>query len=249
MFQEEKFDYILKKLKKNSRVSVSDLSYELDVSEVTIRKYLTELEEKGLLKRTFGGAILPDKLVKEKNFFSKNTTNVKEKIDISKKAHLLLEDNQDIFLDAGTTTQYIVDVISHYNNMKIITYDINIAIKASSYKNIEVYLLGGIVDSNSMISMSIDAYEMLKNLHADICFIGTDAFDKNYVYSTNHLKSKIKNSMIKNSKIRVLVSDSSKYEKRGLISFYETKNFDYILTDKKNKDLINYIQKLEEEDG
>ncbi|MDU7411865.1 MAG: hypothetical protein E7L04_05145, partial [Anaerococcus sp.] len=82
----------------------------------------------------------------------------------------------------------------------------------------------------------------LEKIHADLSFIGTDAFDQDFVYSTTENKAKIKNRMILNSQKSILLCDSSKFHKKGLYSFNKTDNFDYIITDSSNDELNNYIK-------
>ena len=232
MFLEERLKAIEEKLDKDQRVSVSYLAKILRVSEVTIRKDLKVLEEKNIVKRTYGGAIKIQKNVEEIPVVNKKNINVNLKKKIANQANKLLEDNIVIFLDSGTTAMMLVDYIKNYRNITVICYDLEIASILSNYKNINVYMLGGYIDFKTRTSSSLNGFENLSKFHADICFMGTDAFDENYVYSTSENKGKIKSKMIENSNISVLMTDYSKYGKTGLYSFYKCDEFDYFITDK-----------------
>lgn len=238
MFNEERYNYIISKLEREERVRVTELSEELDISEVTIRKDLNHLEEKNILKRTHGGAILSDKHVVAETIENKMGKNIESKKKIASLAESFLEDDLIIFLDAGTTVQALLPRIEKLKNLTVITYDLEIAYRLSEFSDISLYMLGGYINKDTKTAVSIEGYENLSNIHADICFIGTDAFDQNYVYSTSENKGKIKNKMILNSSKSILICDSTKYEKKGLYSFYKCQDFDYFITDENNKELI-----------
>lgn len=195
MYFEERIYSILEKIKKEGRVKVAELAEIFNVSEVTIRKDLSELEEMGYLKRTFGGAILTQEHVKELSVEQKKIDNIEKKEIIAKKSAEFLKDGLDIFLDAGTTALYIAHEIIKFNNITVITYDLEIASFLSKYDNIKTYMIGGFIDTKNKLALSIDGYKSLQRMHTDLAFIGTDAFDMNYVYSTNDLKSQLKKIM------------------------------------------------------
>lgn len=247
MFNEERYDYIISKLKENDRVSVSILAKELDISEVTIRKDLNHLEKENFLKRTHGGAVLINKHVRADSVENKKSKNIEAKQKIAALASSFLEDDLNIFLDAGTTIQALLDSLTKFNNLNIVTYDLEIAYRLSNFPNLSVYILGGYIDKASKSSTSLEGFENLSNIHADISFIGADAFDDDYVYSTSENKGKIKNKMISNSSKSILMTDCTKYGKRALYSFNKCKDFDYFISDRKNEKFIkNFSQKLGE---
>lgn len=247
MFNEERYDYIISKLKENDRVSVSILAKELDISEVTIRKDLNHLEKENFLKRTHGGAVLINKHVRADSLENKKSKNIEAKQKIAALASSFLEDDLNIFLDAGTTIQALLDSLTKFNNLNIITYDLEIAYRLSNFPNLSVYILGGYIDKASKSSASLEGFENLSNIHADISFIGSDAFDDNYVYTTSENRSKIKNKMISNSSKSILMTDSTKYGKRALYSFNKCQGFDYFISDRENEKFIkDFSQKLGE---
>lgn len=237
MFLEERISYMMNKLSKYGRVNVSELSKELGVSEVTIRKDLKVLEDKGYLKRTFGGAVLLKHHIRPASLSEKKVENIQNKKLIAEKASEFLSDGMDIFLDSGTTTFEIIPKIVKLKNMRVVTYDLQIALELSKFPETKTYILGGYLDSATQVSVGTDGIQTLFGMHADICFIGTDGFDENFVYSTDEVKSKLKRIMIDNSKFRVLVTDSSKFMNQGFYSFYKLKDFDSVLTDRENQDL------------
>lgn len=245
MFPEERLNYMLNKINKYGRVNVSDLSKELKVSEVTVRKDLKILEDRNLIKRTFGGAVILKNHVKAASLSDKKVENMDSKKSIAKKAATYLRDGIDIFLDSGTTTFELINSIVKFKDIQVVTFDISIAMELSQYSNVRTHLLGGEIDPATKVSLGLEGVETLSRMHADICFIGTDALDADYVYSTNELKARLKRLMISNSRFRVLICDSSKYGKEGFYSFNRLKDFDEIITDRKNEELNNLLDEVD----
>lgn len=235
MFQEERLSFILETLDEKERVSVGELAQKLDVSEVTIRKDLRELEEKKVIKRTHGGAIKTKKNVEELTTDSKKHMKTLEKENIARLASGLIDDSMTIFLDAGTTTSKLVKYLKEFKDLIVISYDLELALALSKYPKIKTYILGGYIENKTRTALSLDGYENLSRFHADICFMGTDAYDDNFVYSTSETKGRIKSKMIENSRVSVLMADTSKYPTKGLYSFGKMEDFDYFFTEETKK--------------
>src|SRR6056297_1082681 len=111
---------ILELLKTHKQISTQELEKELSVSGATIRNDLAQLEEKGLVKRIHGGAVLPEK--ENKNSFRKRSEkNVEEKKAIGKIAKNYIENGQTIILDASSTILYLLPYLTQYEKLTIIT--------------------------------------------------------------------------------------------------------------------------------
>lgn len=246
LYSEERKKYIIDKLNIKSKVSVRELSEELNTSEVTIRKDLDELEQQKLLSRTFGGAVKINTLSSQLPYEERSVSNIKNKQAIAKRASFLLNDGMNIFLDAGTTTKEIIPFLLPYKDLTIITYDISLASELAKLKDIKVLILGGELEHETMCALSIDTYKILSTLRADLAFLACDAFDVDGAYSSTDIKKSLKNIMVKNAKISALLVDSSKYNKQSLSVFADFDQFDYLITDKNNKELITFKEKMKE---
>ena len=144
MFAEERQEKILEMLKVNKRVSNTELIKKFGVSGTTIRIDLTELEQKGLLSRTHGGAILKeDPVYGEDSISSRREKNKEEKECIAKKARAQIEDGDTILLDSGTTALDLAELLKDIHNLTVITNDLQIALKLQKYSEIHLILLGG----------------------------------------------------------------------------------------------------------
>ena len=144
LFAEERQAQILKTLKAEHKVFVPALCELFDVSPVTIRNDLNYMQEKGLLKRTHGGAVLKSKIGYEENVAEKLSKNQRQKEKIAELAVSYVEDGDIIALDTGTTMLAFAKKLTEKKNLTIVTNDLNIAAYFDSNKeDITVILLGG----------------------------------------------------------------------------------------------------------
>lgn len=117
MLQNERQEKIIKKLKKNNTVKVVDLAKEMAISESTIRRDINELDRKGKLKKVFGGAISINRDINfaETDVAQRTLINTKEKEMIARYAASLIKDNDFVYIDAGTTTEKMIDYLDKRN--------------------------------------------------------------------------------------------------------------------------------------
>lgn len=235
--KEERFKYILDNINLKTVLQVSDLSKILNVSEVTIRKDLKELEDNKKILRIYGGATSIKSSIKKSKYEERRNKNIKNKKLLAKLASTFINNDMNIFIDAGTTTKEIIPYLEKTEGVYVITYDVEIAYLLSKFDNITTYILGGEIENKTYSTLSIETIERINKFRADLVFIGTDAFDSEFAYSTNDIRSNIKTKMIHNSKLKILVADSSKYGYRGLTAFSSINDFDYVITDKLNLDI------------
>ena len=144
---------ILQKLKEDSTVNVTKLSEMFEVSEVTIRKDLRILQERKLLIRVHGGAIMvaansePDP--EEQNFKYKQMVNIQEKRAIGRAAAAHIRNGDTIMVDSGTTALEIVKNLDAFTDLTIITNSVLAMLEAVKYKRFKVILLGGNIRETS----------------------------------------------------------------------------------------------------
>ena len=131
----ERKQKILEILEKNGSVKVTELSKTLGTSEVTIRNDLADMENKGLLSRVHGGAISSYKPYYNMNFSQRLETNQNEKSAIAKKIASMIEPNDTIMLNSGTTTLLVFRSLPVGYNLNIVTNSISIALEASDNPN------------------------------------------------------------------------------------------------------------------
>ncbi|MEO5998393.1 MAG: transcriptional repressor AgaR [Chitinophagaceae bacterium] len=223
---------ILQKLGLEGQVDVNALSKELDVSEVTIRNDLTKLEEKKMLIRARGGAIKLDGVGKDFHLADKNKQHYEEKKRIGEAAAALIEDNDTIILDSGTTTIEIAKHLSKVKHLTIITNALNVANEVAEFENTNVIIPGGFLRKNSLSLIGAAASENFKNYFCDKLFLAVDGFSTIHGLSTPNVdEAHLNRIMIEIAKKVIVVADSSKFLRRSLAYIAPVSKVDTVVTD------------------
>ena len=166
---------ILSLLTEQGEVSVESLSDLFDISEVTIRKDLTELEKNGLLMRKYGGAVLmPSNIIQEDS--GEEVSN--RKLSIATAAVELIKDHNRIIIDSGSTTAALINQLSKRNGLVVMTNSLPVANALQEIENEPTLLMtGGTWDSHSDSFQGQVAESVLRSYDFDQLFIGADGID------------------------------------------------------------------------
>lgn len=235
MIKEDRFQLILDEINKNSVVEVSDLSEALNVTEMTIRRDLNELEELGLVTRVHGGA---KKKVKEKvnlsytelTYSQKKTINVDQKRQIAKKCAELIKDNDIVFISSGTTNDFIFDYLTA-KNINIITNSISIFNRFKDHPDYDVILSGGRYRARTGTFIGYFANKLLKEIKVHKAFVGTNGINGNNITTANEEEGNGLHIILDNATERYILADSSKFGIQAFFTFYDVKNITGIITD------------------
>ncbi|MEG0249539.1 MAG: DeoR/GlpR family DNA-binding transcription regulator [Peptostreptococcus sp.] len=216
MLTEERFKYILDKVKIKGTVKLKDLVSELDVSESTIRRDLDELEEKGLVKRVHGGAVGT-----QSNFTSDNTITERitqyssEKKRIAKYCSDFIEDGDFIYLDSGTTTYELIPYLKD-KNVIVVTNGVYNVERLLEY-NVKTYILGGGIKEITKTVVGEQALKQIEDFRFNKAFIGANGVTFNAAITTPDISEAIlKREAISRSEEAFVLVDSSKF---GKVSF------------------------------
>ena len=229
----ERHNAILELLKQRGSVPVSDLAEILKVSSVTIRKDLTLLEEKKLLFRTHGSAILINPYINDRHVSEKEKLNPEEKQAIGKKAASLISPDDTIIIASGTTMFFLAHEIVPQEHLTVITSSITVTSMLARYKNIDIIQLGGLVRNSSVSVVSEYAEKMLENFSCSKLFMGVDGIDLDYgLTTTNMMEANLNQVMIQAAQKVVVLADSSKFGRRGFGKICDLDAVDHIITDK-----------------
>lgn len=231
MKQNSRHQIILNNLKNYNKVEVDQLSRELNVSEMTVRRDLEKLESEGSLVRVFGGAIPLQTNINETPYSDKKIKNITAKKEIAIEALKYVRDNQTIILDSGTTTYEIANQLMNLNyQLTIITNDITIC---SLFMNsdINVIVLGGQMQNNTGSVLGSLTYDIVTKLNADLFFLGAHAIDEEFGITAPSIdKANLKAAMIKASKETILVADKSKFNKKTLYKVTDVEQISTIIS-------------------
>ncbi|WP_338751337.1 DeoR/GlpR family DNA-binding transcription regulator [Bacillus sp. FJAT-52991] len=213
---EERKNKILKELNKTGKVKVVELVDQFNVSEETIRRDLMMLEEKGLLKRVYGGAIKIVFEFEEPPFIHRTTVNQEAKVKIGQKAVELISDGDVIAIDVGTTMLELAKSIEKKKDITIITNSLPVSSALTESLNQErftgqILLLGGQVDpKHQSISGSLTE-QMLNQFNIDKAFLSAGGVSTQNGVSNYHLhETFVSRKMVEVSKQVILLTDSSK---------------------------------------
>lgn len=234
---------ILHFVQKHRVATVTELSKEFNVHEATIRRDLTKLENKQLLRRTHGGVMAEDEVVSEPPFQEREITQLDDKKRIGKYAGKFINEGDNIILDSGTTTVHIVDEILEKKNLTIITNDINIAAKLRFSEKNKVIVTGGNLFPQSYMLNGEITNKVLSELFVNTAFIATPAF--HHKLGLSHFDDYLvpaKKSMIQSSKQTILLADHTKIGKMSLHKVADIDEIDTLITTNKVKDQdVHYL--------
>lgn len=224
-----RLDYILNMVSQYEKIDVTTLAEELKVSKVTIRKDLDKLEERGLLHREHGYAVLNsgDNLNVRLSFHHA----IKRKISL--KAVEFVQDNDTIIIESGSTCTLLAEAVCQKRrNVTIITNSCFIADYLKDYDSCKVLLLGGEYQKNSQVTVGPLLKKMLGLFQVNAAFIGTDGFDDVYGFTGKDLmRTEVAQAMAASANEVIILTDSSKFTKRGVVSQFHLGQVTRLITD------------------
>lgn len=205
---------ILKLIEIDGSVNISELSKNMNVSEMTIRRDLIELEKMNLIRRIHGGAVISFGRSYEAPLISRQTQNIEGKRRIGKYAAEMIRDGDSVALDVGSTTTEVARNIIGWNNLTILTPSLIIAGILVEQNNIRVIVSGGILRPSELSLVGDLAYYAFKDMYVDKLFLGAAGIDSKVgITEFNYEDAQVKKAMIRSAKEVILVIDSAKFEK------------------------------------
>jgi len=222
-------------LGQKAELSVKEIAEMLHVSDMTVRRDLNELENRGILRRTHGGAALldPGASVRDPYILGEQTAkNAFEKNMIGIKAASLVRPDETILLDSGSTTPFVARHLDQNLPLTVLCYTFTNALEFYPRKNANLILLGGFFHRDSNIFHSVENRALIKNIRADKAFISTGGLDAELGLTTYfYYEADIKREMIRSARQIILVTDSTKFGKISVTHFAGLDEVDTIITD------------------
>lgn len=224
---EKRHKLIEELLNEQGSLSIEEISQKIGVSEATVRRDLVKMEENNTIKRLWGGASpIEQDLNKHANtLFNQNilkfSKNIEIKKELCKQAAKLIKDGDVVFIDAGSSTSFIIDYIKA-KNITVVTNGINLLQKLA-IQEITTYIPCGNINFGSAAVMGEDTCLCLANFNYNIAFLGTNGMDEIAGYSTqNSYDANIKKTVIANSEKTYVIADKDKV---GIKKFYKFAQF------------------------
>lgn len=220
MLAEERMAKIVQRVNEQGSVTAQELMEYLNASESTVRRDLNALDAAGEIIKVHGGAISVNTSFKMRydEISDRRITNINEKKLIAQYAAGLIKKDDFVYIDAGTTTGFIIDCIAEKNAVYV-TNAVNHACKLS-HMGCEVYLTGGRIKSAAEALIGAETLEMLSNYNFTIGFWGTNGIHKKTGFTTPDCEEAgIKRASFRNCKKPYIVADSSKFDSISPVSF------------------------------
>lgn len=230
-------NYILNRLSTDGFANIKDLSKSLEISEMTVRRDLKELSKQNIVTLIPGGAVLkrnPPINADEDNYLIQAAESVmlEEKIKISRKAASLVNPNDVIIIDAGSTTENLPKFIPENMPVTIICYTLNILFNVYENKNWKLVFPGGYFHKDVLLFESPEGIEIIKKIRANTAFVAAGGISEKLELTTPTLYEKnTKRAVIESSDTKILLVDSSKFGKIKISHFADLTDFDVVITD------------------
>jgi DeoR/GlpR family transcriptional regulator of sugar metabolism len=213
-------------------VNIYELSHMLGVSPMTIRRDLDMLEKQGRVLRTFGGAIVRERLAYEFSFHEKAMKNKSAKEQIGQIAASLVQPREMVFIDSGTTALAVAMSLRGIKPCTILTPNLCVASELVGQRDINVLVTGGELSSHSPELLGEWTLQILSGVQVDIAFLGCDAVIPKEGFYTSDLKlAAISQTILPRSRRRFLVADSSKFGNTSFCRIASLRDLTGIITD------------------
>ncbi|MGN0466797.1 MAG: DeoR/GlpR family DNA-binding transcription regulator [Lachnospiraceae bacterium] len=232
MLTEERQKLILKLLGEKKTITVTELTEILQTSESTIRRDLNTMHKQGRLIKVHGGATVKEysMTATEQDMSTKASIHLEGKRKIAQYAAKLICQGDFVYIDAGSTTEILVDYIDQ--PAEFVTNGINHARKLAA-KGFRVHLLGGEYKLSTEAIIGIEAFHSLSKYHFSKAFMGTNAISLQGGYTTPDIaEACVKSEAIKRAYEAYVLADYSKFNMDSCITFAKLGDAQ-ILTDKK----------------
>nr|WP_246029064.1 transcriptional repressor AgaR [Parashewanella tropica] len=216
------------------KLEVQALADKFNVSTVTIRADLNDLDKKRLLIRSRGGAIAAKNIAKELSVKEKHCENLSIKEKIADATIKLINNGEVLLLDSGTTTEQVAKKLAAHKNLVVMTNGLNIANELADLSEVEVMMTGGKLRQKSLSFHGRQAESSLENLRFDKLILGVDGIDETASITTHfEHEASLNRVMCKSAKQIIVVTDSSKFGKSGFHVIGDLSMVDVLITDNK----------------
>ena len=233
---------ILELLVVEKKIEVATLARQLNVSQVTMRKDLDELENKGIIKREHGYALL----CSSDDINGRIAYHYQEKRKIALKGAELVKDGETIMIESGSCCALLADVLTEkHKDLTIITNSGFIASYIRGKSNFQIILLGGIYQQDSQVNVGPLVRESVANFFVDNFFIGTDGFDSRVGFAnSDQMRAQAVRDMSTQANQVIVLTESDKFSKRGVIPLNLKDKVKIVITDEKiTDDSLNELEK------
>lgn len=237
MLKSERLQTILDLIELNGTVTVKDIMDKLSVSDMTVRRDLTELDKLGKLKRVHGGAQSLSLYQREElSHLEKKEINIAEKKEAATYAAQFIQENDTVFLGPGTTIELLAASIT-CSNVRIVTNSLPVFnILQNKEESYEIYLTGGSYRKRTGAFVGSITNDVLKKLKVGKAFISVNGINNDSIMTANVEEGLTQQLVLDNSQERYIVLDHHKFNKEDFYGFYSLNEITGVITDSRIKD-------------
>lgn len=232
MYAPERHQQILDTARSLGRVDVAGLARDLAVTPETVRRDLTALERRGVLRRVHGGAIPVERLGIEPGVSDREGHSAGQKERIARAALDELPDGGSIILDAGTTTVRLAELLPTDRELTVVTHSIPVASVLISRPNVTLHLLGGIVRGRTLAAVGEWTRAQIAEVFADVAFMGTNSISVEHGLTTPDIaEASVKRALIDAARRTVVLADHTKFGRESFARVAPLSEIDTVITD------------------
>jgi DeoR family transcriptional regulator, fructose operon transcriptional repressor len=232
MYAVERRQEIATLIDERGRGDVTELAGRFDVTPETIRRDLTELEQRRLLRRVHGGAISIHRFRSEPAIAEKAAAMATEKVAIATAAVSFVPEHGSVLLDAGTSTLALARIFPE-RELTVFTHSVAVALELATRDALQLYVIGGRMRTRTLANVDDWALRQLAALRVDVAFIGTNGFSVERGLSTpDPAEAAVKHAICLAAVQRVVLADHTKLDEESAVRFAAIDEFDVLISDR-----------------
>lgn len=240
----ERREKIIQDLYREKKVLVSKLAVDFDVTEETIRRDLEKLEKEGILTRNYGGAVLNAQTHEDLPYQTRNTRNLELKSQLASLLLPLIKDGDTIMTDSSSTVFEALKILNkEREHLTLITNSV-IVLQEFNNSDHTIISTGGTLRTKASSLNGNVTRQTIQNYNVDVALFSCKGVSMtNGITDSNEPECDVKQAMNKQATKRILLVDSSKFDKVGFVHMFQFEEIDYLLTNTKpNEDWLAFLE-------
>ena len=233
MYKCEREGEILSLLGETEYATVEYLAKKMNISPSSIRRDLKNLEERGFVKRSYGGVKLTQTTGKHIPFSLRSHENSSEKKQIAKAVLPLINSGDVVFLDGSSSAYFLAELLPSISGLTVITNNID-AMSCFSGYDIKAYCTGGVIsEDNKSVLVGGYAQDFVRQIRADVMIFSVQGINaKGEFFDCYPEEVAVRNAMLANARRKILLCDSTKLGQNSTFYQGNLSDIDYIICDK-----------------
>lgn len=227
----ERRGQIVELINRQKTITNAELMERFGISIETVRRDLDYLEQQGVLRKVYGGAVVNVSLNSEPEYASRSRTNYEEKNAIAREAAKLICPGDTVFLGVGTTVQAMVQYMKNIGQLTVFTNALRTAVELMEIPDCTVILPGGQLRVKELTLSGFPAEENLLNFNVDKAFVGIGGITEDGITDFHIGEARLHRQLVLNARQSVALADSTKLGARAMNNVCTLEQIDLVVTD------------------